>query len=153
MLHQDFLALDLTASRFDGVFANAVLFHVPTQELPRVLGELYAALLHLIKFPHATIDKMVDFIPGPDFPTGGVMMGLDGLREAYEGGRGKVVLRGRYTLERQRDGKTYIIFSEIPYNVVKTELVRQLDANEVWPVGCSLTEFYDGRAEIFDRSA
>jgi len=91
------------------------------------LGEIINGTLMLMKRPNITLDELMLHIPGPDFPTGGILMGGDGLREAYETGRGKVVLRSRHTIEEQKDGKHLIVFSEIPYNIVKSELVRQVD--------------------------
>ena len=101
-------------------FATAI----PSHNLREVLD----ACLAYLADSGVTLERLMGFVRGPDFPTGGVLMGSEGLLEAYGSGRGKVVLRGRYEIERQRDGKHLIIFSEIPYQVVKSELVRQMDA-------------------------
>jgi topoisomerase-4 subunit A len=92
------------------------------------LGEVMDAALALLRDPTLTTKALMGYVKGPDFPTGGILMGAAGLEEAYETGRGKVVLRARHTVERQRDGKDLLVFGEIPYNVIKSELVRQLDA-------------------------
>ncbi len=92
------------------------------------LGEVVDACLALMKDPELTSAQLMRWVKGPDFPTGGIVMGAEGLVEAYETGRGKVVLRGRYTIDKQRDGKHLIVFTEIPYNVVKSDLIRQMDA-------------------------
>ena len=92
------------------------------------LGEVIDACLALMARPDIDTLGLMKHVRGPDFPTGGIMMGAEGLGEAYETGRGKVVLRARHSLEPQRDGKTLIVFDELPYNVVKAELVRQMDA-------------------------
>ena len=92
------------------------------------LREVTNACLAFLDDPDIDTLGLMGHIQGPDFPTGGIIMGADGIREAYEGGKGKAVLRGRHTVERQRDGKHLLVFSELPYNVVKSELVRQLDA-------------------------
>lgn len=91
------------------------------------LGEVIDATLALMKRPTMGLEDLMALMPGPDFPTGGILMGKDGLREAYETGRGKVVLRSRHTIEEQKDGRHLVVFSEIPYQVVKSELVRQID--------------------------
>ncbi|TNF31760.1 MAG: DNA topoisomerase 4 subunit A [Deltaproteobacteria bacterium] len=91
------------------------------------LGETVDAALALMADPDISLDALMRHVPGPDFPTGGILMGAEGLREAYETGRGKVVLRARHHVEQQ-GGKTLIVFTEIPYNIVKSDLVRQMDA-------------------------
>jgi topoisomerase-4 subunit A len=92
------------------------------------LGETVDATLALMADPDISLDALMRHMPGPDFPTGGILMGAEGLREAYETGRGKVVLRARHHVEQAKDGKALIVFTEIPYNIVKADLVRQMDA-------------------------
>ena len=92
------------------------------------LGEIVDATLAFLANPAISLDALMRHVPGPDFPTGGILMGAEGIRDAYETGRGKVVLRARHHLESQKDGKTLIAFTEIPYNIVKADLVRQMDA-------------------------
>jgi topoisomerase-4 subunit A len=91
------------------------------------LGEVIDATLALMRNPQIELAELMQYVPGPDFPTGGIMMGMEGVREAYECGRGKVVLRSRHTIEEQKDGRHLIVFNEIPYNVIKSDLVRQID--------------------------
>ncbi|MFO0746324.1 MAG: DNA topoisomerase (ATP-hydrolyzing) [Myxococcota bacterium] len=91
------------------------------------LSEVMNATLALMQKPSIELDELMIYLPGPDFPTGGILMGAEGLREAYETGRGKVVLRGRHRYEELKDGRWLIVFDELPYNVIKAELVRQID--------------------------
>ena len=95
---------------------------------PHNLREVVAAAAALIDDPAATLDDLMAHVLGPDFPTGGVLMGKEGLREAYETGRGKVVLESRWTVDKQRDGKQLIVITEIPYAVVKSRLVAEMDS-------------------------
>lgn len=92
------------------------------------LGEVTDAALAMLEDPELGLDGVMRHVLGPDFPTGGILMGMEGLREAYQGGKGKVVLRARHTVEKLRDGKRLLVFTEIPYQVVKSDLVRQIDA-------------------------
>jgi topoisomerase IV subunit A len=91
------------------------------------LGEVVDAAVALVRDASLDVDALMQHVKGPDFPTGGVMMGAEGLKEAYTTGRGKVVLRARHETEKLRDGKRLLVFKEMPYNVVKSELVRQMD--------------------------
>ncbi len=115
--------LNLLCNGTSGVSAGFAT-EVPSHNLVEVVNGCLAYLEN----PGITVAEVMEHIHGPDFPTGGVLMGADGIAEAYESGRGKVVLQGRYTIEKQRDGKHLIIFTEIPFNVVKADLVRQMDA-------------------------
>ncbi len=92
------------------------------------LREVTDAALAYLEDEDITTAGLMEYVRGPDFPTGGILMGATGLEQAYEGGRGKVVLRARHDVVRQRDGKHLLVFTEIPYNVIKSELVRQMDA-------------------------
>ncbi|MFT7580942.1 MAG: topoisomerase-4 subunit A, partial [Myxococcota bacterium] len=92
------------------------------------LREVVDACLMYMGNPDVELAELMRVLPGPDFATGGIMMGRDGIVSAYEGGKGKVVLRARHHLEKQKDGKTLIVFTEIPYQIVKSDLVGQLDA-------------------------
>jgi len=91
------------------------------------LKEVTNAVLAVLADPEIDLDRLMHFMPGPDFPTGGILMGAEGVRDAYETGRGKVVLRGRHTIEVRKDGRQLLVFNEIPYNIVKSDLVRQVD--------------------------
>jgi topoisomerase-4 subunit A len=96
---------------------------IPTHNL----GEVLDALIYLIKHPDASLDKLMDFIPGPDFPTGGIIQGLDGIRKAYQTGRGRVVVRARTEIETLRGGRQQINVTEIPYEVNKAQLVKRIN--------------------------
>ena len=114
--------LNLLANGTSGVSAGFAT-EVPSHNI----GELIDATLALMRKPAIDLDDLMAWLPGPDFPTGGILMGKDGIREAYETGRGKVVLRSRHTIEEQKDGRHLLVFNELPYNVVKSDLVRQVD--------------------------
>lgn len=94
---------------------------------PHNLGEVIDAAIHLISHPKASTKKLMEFIKGPDFPTGGIVQGVDGLEKAYESGKGKVIIRSKTTIEDTRGGKQQIVISEIPYEVNKSTLVRKMD--------------------------
>jgi len=91
------------------------------------LGEVIDATLMLMRKPGSALADLMALLPGPDFATGGILMGREGIREAYETGRGKVVLRSRHVIEEQKDGRPLLVFNELPFNVVKSTLVSQID--------------------------
>jgi len=94
---------------------------------PHNLDEVSAALLHLLKFPNATIGKLVEMVPGPDFPTGGVMVeSPDAVAEAYATGRGSFRLRARWGVEKLSHGQYQVVVTEIPYQVQKGRLVEKI---------------------------
>ena len=95
----------------------------PTHNLSEVLD----ALIYLIKHPTASLDKLMEFIPGPDFPTGGIIQGIDGIRKAYQTGRGRVVVRAKTEIETLRGGRQQINVTEIPYEVNKAQLVKRIN--------------------------
>jgi DNA gyrase subunit A len=90
---------------------------------PHNLAEIADALLLLLKNPEATLDDLMRHVPGPDFPTGGLLAGDTGIRDAYETGRGLLRLRGKAEV-RERDGKDEIVITEIPYEVNKSQLLQ-----------------------------
>lgn len=96
---------------------------IPTHNLSEVLD----ALIYLIKHPTASLDKLMEFIPGPDFPTGGIIQGIDGIRKAYQTGRGRVVVRAKTEIETLRGGRQQINVTEIPYEVNKAQLVKRIN--------------------------
>ena len=96
---------------------------IPTHNLSEVLD----ALIYLIKYPTASLDKLMEFIPGPDFPTGGIIQGIDGIRKAYQAGRGRVVVRAKTEIETLRGGRQQINVTEIPYEVNKAQLVKRIN--------------------------
>ena len=95
---------------------------------PHNLREVTEAAIALLKDRSLGTEDLMGFVKGPDFPTGGILMGVEGLREAYETGRGKVVLESRWDIEKQKDGKQLVVITEIPYGVVKSRLVAEMDA-------------------------
>jgi DNA gyrase subunit A len=86
---------------------------------PHNLGEVVDALVAMIDEPTIDVDRLVKHIKGPDFPTGAIVLGRDGIREAYRSGRGRIVLRARTHIEELRGGRTAIVVSELPYGVKK----------------------------------
>ena len=98
-----------------------------TEIPPHNLTEVIDALVYLIDHPEAKLADLMQFVQGPDFPTGGIMQGRDGIRQAYETGRGKTVLRAKTAIEPLRGGKQQIVITEIPYEVNKALLVKKID--------------------------
>ncbi len=93
---------------------------------PHNLGEVIDACVALIDNPALTIDELIDIIPGPDFPTGGIILGRQGIRSAYHLGRGSIVMRGKVTIDTIRKDREAIIISEIPYQVNKATMVERI---------------------------
>jgi DNA gyrase subunit A len=93
---------------------------------PHNLSEIADALIHLIENPEATVEDLLEFIKGPDFPTGGIIYDFKEIKEAYATGRGRIVMRGVANIEESGAGKTQIIISEIPYGVNKANLVLKI---------------------------
>src|SRR5699024_1008186 len=94
---------------------------------PHNLAEVIDAVIMKIDKPHATVDELMKKVRGPDFPTGGIVQGIDGIKQAYETGKGRVVLRGKAEIEPLRGGREQIVVTEIPYDVNKASLVRKID--------------------------
>lgn len=99
---------------------------------PHNLREVINAILYLLKHPDADLDALMNFVQGPDFPTGGIIQGLAGIKQAYQTGRGKIVVRSRTHVEDLRGGKQQIVVSELPYEVNKADLVKKL-TKFAWP--------------------
>jgi DNA gyrase subunit A len=93
---------------------------------PHNLGEVCKALLHLIDHPDASVEDLMKFVKGPDFPTGGMICGRQGILEGYKTGRGRITVRGRLHTETTRGGKTQIVITEIPYQVLKTTIIERI---------------------------
>ncbi len=107
--------------------AAGIAVGMATSIPPHNLEELCTALIHLIKFPKATIGKLIDFIPGPDFPTGGVLVeDRDIITAAYKTGRGSFRVRARWEKEKLGRGQYQIIITEIPYQVQKSRLIEKI---------------------------
>ena len=92
---------------------------------PHNLSEVIDAVVYMIDHPSAKLDKLMEFLPGPDFPTGAIIQGKDEIRKAYETGKGRVVVRSRTEIEQLKGGKEQIIVTEIPYDVNKAVLVEK----------------------------
>jgi DNA gyrase subunit A len=93
---------------------------------PHNLGEVCDAVVALIDDPAIDLDGLMEHIPAPDFPTGAILCGRLGIREAYRTGRGKVIVRARHEMEEHKDGRTHIVFTEIPYQLTKETLLKRL---------------------------
>ncbi|MDQ0350741.1 topoisomerase-4 subunit A [Alkalibacillus filiformis] len=112
---------------------------------PHNLAEVIDAVIYKIEHPNATLDKLMEKLPGPDFPTGGIIQGEDGIRKAYETGKGKIVLRGLAEIEPLRGGKEQIVITELPYDVNKANLVKKMDE-------LRLERKVEGISEVRDES-
>lgn len=93
---------------------------------PHNLREVVDGIIHLIDHPEATSLDLMRYIPGPDFPTGGFILGNEGIRAAYQTGRGSIVMRGRATVEKGSGNRTQIVITELPYQVNKARLVERI---------------------------
>jgi DNA gyrase subunit A len=117
-------------ARFPNLLLNGssgIAVGMATNIPPHNLGELTDAIIAIIKNPNISIKELMKIVPGPDFPTRGFIYGTAGIKEAYEKGRGRIVLRARAKIETQpRNGKTAIIVTEIPYSVNKTKLIERI---------------------------
>ena len=94
---------------------------------PHNLSEVIDATLKLIDKPSASVEELMEIIPGPDFPTGGIIQGVKGIKQAYKTGRGKVNVRSKIRTEDVRGGRTQIIIEELPFDVNKAVLVKRMD--------------------------
>ncbi|HEM3691351.1 TPA: DNA topoisomerase IV subunit A [Streptococcus suis] len=94
---------------------------------PHNLAEAIDAVVYMIDHPTAKLEKLMEFLPGPDFPTGAIIQGADEIKKAYETGKGRVVVRSRCDIEQLKGGKKQIIVTEIPYEVNKAVLVKKID--------------------------
>ena len=112
---------------------------------PHNLGEVIDATIHRIDNPNCQLDTLMKYVKGPDFPTGGIVEGLDGIREAYETGRGRIIIKCRYTLENTKNGPA-IIITEIPFEVNKALMVKKID-------DIRIDKKVDGILEVRDESA
>jgi DNA gyrase subunit A len=116
-------------SRYPNLLVNGsagIAVGMATNIPPHNLGEVIDATTMLIENPEATIEELMTVLPGPDFPTGGTVMGLEGIRSAYETGRGSITIRGKAHIEQTSTGRTRIIISEIPYQVNKSKMVAKI---------------------------
>ncbi len=106
--------------------SSGIAVGMATEIPPHNLGEVIDGMCCLIDNPEADLPEICQYIKGPDFPTGGIIMGRAGIRVAYATGRGKIVVRGKAEIEEQKNGKFRIVITEIPYKVKKQELVKAI---------------------------
>ncbi|MDD9139106.1 DNA topoisomerase IV subunit A [Fructobacillus sp. CRL 2054] len=135
-------------SRIPNLFVNGatgISAGYATDIPPHNLKEINDALIYLLDHPGASLDKLMEFVKGPDFPTGGIIQGLDGIKQAYETGRGRVVVRSKTEVTPLKGGKQKIEITEIPYEVVKSNLVAKID-------GIRLNKEVAGISEVRDES-
>lgn len=134
-------------ARFPNLLVNGsggIAVGMATNIPPHNLGETIDGLIALIDNPDITSDELMQYIPGPDFPTGGIIMGKMGIASAYRTGRGKIVVRGRCHVEETKR-KTSVVITEIPYMVNKTTMIEGI-------VKCVQTHAIDGVADLRDES-
>ncbi|MGN7949991.1 DNA gyrase/topoisomerase IV subunit A [Microbacterium sp. 22215] len=106
--------------------ASGIAVGMATNMAPHNLIEVVAAATHLLENPDATTEELMEFVPGPDFPSGGILMGLDGVRDAYTNGRGALKVRGKVSIEPLGPRRTGIIVSELPYMVGPERLIEKI---------------------------
>ena len=116
-------------ARFPNLLVNGaggIAVGMATNIPPHNLGEMIDACVALIDNPALTIDDLIKIVPGPDFPTGGIILGRDGIRSAYKEGRGSIVMRGKVETETVRKEREAFIITEIPYQVNKAAMVERI---------------------------
>ena len=116
-------------SKFPNLLVNGssgIAVGMATNIPPHNLGEVIDGAIHYIDNSETTVKDLMKKIKGPDFPTGGIIMGIAGIKEAYETGRGRLVVRGRVHQEQLKKGRTQVIISELPYQVNKSRLVEKI---------------------------
>ncbi|MDF2857222.1 MAG: gyrase subunit, partial [Neobacillus sp.] len=94
---------------------------------PHHLGEVIDGVIMRMDKPDVTVDELMTVIKGPDFPTGAIIQGIDGIKKAYETGKGKIIIRSKADIETVRGGKQQIVITEIPYELNKANLVKKID--------------------------
>lgn len=106
--------------------SSGIAVAMATNIPPHNLREIVDAAVLLLENPEASVEDLMKYVTGPDFPTGGIIVGTKGIREAYQTGKGSIVIRARATIEHGKGGKESIIITEIPYQVNKTRLKEQI---------------------------
>jgi topoisomerase-4 subunit A len=135
-------------SRYPNLLVNGVSgisSGFATEIPPHNLREIIDACVAVIDRPDIGTAELMQIVKGPDFPTGGIIMGEDGIREAYETGKGRIYVRSKTAIEDVRGGKQQIVITEIPYQVVKSKLVNAID-------NLRLEKKVEGIAEVRDES-
>ncbi|MDR0270701.1 DNA gyrase subunit A [Paenibacillus sp.] len=125
--------------------ASGISAGFATEIPPHNLREVIDACVAVMQKPEIELEEIMTFIKGPDFPTGGLIMGEEGIKEAYRTGKGRIYLRSKADIEFLRGGKQQIVVTEIPYQVVKSRLVTQME-------NIRLEKKIDGIAEVRDES-
>ena len=111
---------------------------------PHNLNEVVDACIYRIQHANCTLEELMQFVKGPDFPTGGIVMGLDGIKQAFQTGRGKVMVRSKVRIQQTRTIQQIVIY-EIPYDVVKSQMVKKIDE-------IRLNKKIDGLLDVRDES-
>ncbi|MCH2390380.1 MAG: DNA gyrase subunit A, partial [Nitrospinales bacterium] len=106
--------------------SEGIAVGMATKIPPHNLTEIISALISMIENPDTTTEDLIKIVTGPDFPTGGIIMGTEGIKNAYETGRGKVVVRARAAIESDNRGRSSIIINELPYQVNKSNLIEKI---------------------------
>ncbi len=135
-------------ARFPNLLVNGaggIAVGMATNIAPHNLGEVIDACVAYIKNPDITMDELIEIIPGPDFPTGGIIMGHVGCRAAFHLGRGSVVMRARTEIEEVRKDRQAIVVSEIPYQVNKVRLIERI-------AECAQEKIIEGISDLRDES-
>ena len=115
--------------RFPNLLVNGssgIAVGMATNIPPHNLGEVIDAVVHMIEHPDCTVDDLMQFVKGPDFPTGGVILGKRGIYDAYHEGRGRIIVRARSEIEEMSQGRQRIVVTEIPYMVNKAKLIEKI---------------------------
>ncbi|MGN8025897.1 DNA gyrase/topoisomerase IV subunit A [Microbacterium sp. 22242] len=106
--------------------ASGIAVGMATNMAPHNLIEVVAAATHLLEHPEATTEELMEFVPGPDFPSGGIVMGLDGVRDAYANGRGAFKVRGKVSIEPLGPRRTGIVVTELPYTIGPERVIEKI---------------------------
>ncbi|HZG43099.1 MAG TPA: DNA gyrase subunit A, partial [Longimicrobium sp.] len=106
--------------------SSGIAVGMSTNIPPHNIGEVVRAAVHLLDHPECGVDDLMAHLPGPDFPTGGLIVGTQGIRDAYAKGRGRVVMRARVYKESRRSGKEQLVVTEIPYGTNKSRILEQI---------------------------
>ncbi|MDR2807665.1 MAG: DNA topoisomerase (ATP-hydrolyzing) subunit A [Spirochaetaceae bacterium] len=106
--------------------SSGIAVGMATNMAPHNLREVCAAICAVIDNPDITVEELLRYVPGPDFPTGAIIFGRKGIYEAYQTGRGRILIRGKYTVEKNKVGKESIVFTELPYTVNKLSLIEKI---------------------------
>lgn len=116
-------------SRYPNLLVNGaagIAVGMATNIPPHQLGETIDAVITLSENPAITTEELMEIIPGPDFPTGGLILGRSGIRRAYETGRGSIIIRAKVEIEQKANGKETILIHELPYQVNKAKLIEKI---------------------------